>query len=108
MTVRHGQSERVRGHSGRDDWMAFPLFNRALFAFTTEGETDKATQQLKKAIQQNKFVAQRILSNKPITSIPNSYSPGDESEAAYYALYAQEIWSEINGAREWLRKHSAK
>jgi tetratricopeptide (TPR) repeat protein len=87
-----------------DDSMAFALFNRALFAFKTEGATENANKQLSKALKQNKHVAKRLLSNKIITELSDSYGFGDENEADYYASYAQEVWEETNGAREWLKK----
>lgn len=92
----------------KDDSMAFALFNRALFAFKTEGETLKANKQLQKALKENKFVASRLLSRKTISGYPDSYSPGNENEADYYAHFAQEIWQNTDGATAWLKKHSAK
>ncbi|MBX7202833.1 MAG: hypothetical protein IT240_05795 [Bacteroidia bacterium] len=90
------------------DSMAFPLFNRALFAFKTEGETENANKQLQKALKQNKFVAAKILSKKPITELANHYGIGDENEADYYVFFAQHIWQSTNGATSWLKKLSAK
>ncbi len=90
------------------DGMAFSLFNRALFAFKTEGESGNANKQLQKALKQNKFVAAQLLSKKPITNLADHYSFGDENEAGYYAHFAQHIWQSTNGAMSWLNKHSAK
>lgn len=91
-----------------EDSMAFSLFNRALFAFKTEGETENSNKQLLKALKQNKFVAKRLLSNKQITEFAGHYGFGDENEADYYASFAQHIWRETKGAKEWLKKHSTK
>ena len=91
-----------------DDSMAFPLFNRALFAFKLEGENDNANKQLSKALKQNKHVAKRLLSNKPVTELADHYGFGDENEADYYASFAQHIWATTQGAREWLKKHTRK
>ncbi|MGI5974546.1 MAG: hypothetical protein ACOX7E_02180 [Paludibacter sp.] len=91
-----------------EDSMAFSLFNRALFAFKTEGETENSNKQLLKALKQNKFVAKRLLSNKQITEFAGHYGFGDENEADYYASFAQHIWGETKGAKEWLKKHSTK
>ncbi len=91
-----------------EDSMAFPLFNRALFAFKTEGETENSNEQLIKALKQNKFVAKRLLSNRPITELAAHYGIGDENEADYYASFAQHIWAQTKGAREWLKKHTTK
>jgi len=92
----------------QDDCMAFSLFNRALFAFKTEGENEKSNKLLLKALKQNKFVAKRILSGKPIKKLANYYSAGDENEADYYVSFAQHIWIITEGAKEWLRKNSTK
>jgi tetratricopeptide (TPR) repeat protein len=92
----------------KEDSLAFPLFNRALFAYKTEGETKSSNSKLMKALKQNKFVAQRLLSNKSITNLPDHYGFGDENEADYYAGIAQHVWASTKGAREWLKKHSAK
>jgi tetratricopeptide (TPR) repeat protein len=90
----------------QSDSMAFPLFNRALFAFKTEGETVNSNKQLLKALKQNKHVAKRLLSNKTIVANADYHGIGDENEADYYASFAQHIWTSTKGAREWLKKHS--
>lgn len=92
----------------KTDNLAFALFTRALFAFKTEGETINSNKQLQKALKQNKFVASRLLSRKTIPGYPDRYSPGDESEADYYAHFAQDIWQNMDGATTWLKRHSAK
>lgn len=92
----------------KEDRRAFSLFNSALFTFKTEGETENAKKALLKALKQNKFVAKRLLSNKPITGLEEYYGIGDESEADYYASFAQAIWAETKGAREWLKKYATK
>lgn len=92
----------------KEDSMAFPLFNRALFAYKTEGETENSNKQLQQALKQNKFVAAKLLSKKPITNLADHYGIGDENEANYYVHFAQHIWQETNGATLWLKKHSAK
>lgn len=89
-----------------DDFMAFPLFNRALFAFKTEGETKNSNKLLEKALAQNKHVAKRLLLKKQIGEIAEYYGIGDENEANYYASYAQEVWASIEGALDWLKKHN--
>jgi len=91
-----------------EDRMAFSLFNRALFAFKTEGETENANKQLSKALKQNKHVSKRLLSNKSVKELTDSYGIGDEAEADYYAIFAQKIWETTKGAREWLKKHARK
>lgn len=87
---------------------AFYLFNHALFAFKTEGETEHSNKQLSEALKQNKHVAKILLSNKVISGFPSYYGMGDENEAEYYAIFAQHVWSMTKGAIEWLKKHSTK
>lgn len=91
-----------------EDASAFSLFNRALFAFKTEGDTTNANQLLSNAMKANKFIAKKHLAKKPITKLAGYYSPGDENEADYYALYAQGGWTEIKGAKAWLKKYQTK
>jgi len=83
-----------------------PSFNRALFAFKTEGETESAKNKLLIALKQNKFVADKLLFNKTFSDMSDTYSPGNEDEANYYVINAKEIWMEIPGAMDWLKKHS--
>lgn len=108
--IQLGENKKFLKYSKmyEEDSMAFPLFNRALFAFKTEGETENSNKQLLKALKQNKFVAKRLLSNKPIKELADHYGFGDENEADYYASFAQHIWTETKGAREWLKKHTTK
>lgn len=88
----------------KDDDMAFALFNRALFDFKTEGETDKANKQLQKACKRNPFVASKLLAKKPATELPDHFSIGSEDEADYYAYFAKPIWQQTDGATAWLKK----
>lgn len=89
-----------------NDGMTFSLFNRALFAFKTEGETEASNKKLKTALKQNKFVAAKLLSQKPILEIPSIHGIGDEDEANYYVSFAQPIWQDVKGALAWLKKNN--
>lgn len=91
-----------------DDYMAFPLFNRALFNYKTSGDSPRSVEILKKALKRNKFVAAKLISNKRISAVPDYYSPGDDSEAKSYVVFAHEAWQTTNGAIAWLKKHSTK
>jgi len=88
----------------KEDEMAFSLFNQTLFTFKTEGDTPKAKKLLQKAIKQNKFVVQKLISGLPISEPSDQYSLGGESEADYYVDSAQHIWRQTKGAMEWLKK----
>ncbi|MBK8982665.1 MAG: hypothetical protein IPM38_10180 [Ignavibacteria bacterium] len=108
--IQLGESKKFLKYAKmyNEDFTAFPVFNLALFTFKTEGETDNSNKLLLKALKQNKFVAKKLLSNKPITKLADHYGVGDENEADYYASFAQHIWAETKGAREWLKKHGGK
>ncbi len=90
----------------KDDSMAFPLFNNALYAFVREGESKTALTKLKAALKSNKFVATKLISGKKITKLPQIHGFGDENEADFYTHYAQPIWKKTKGALEWLLKNS--
>jgi tetratricopeptide (TPR) repeat protein len=90
----------------KDDTMTFMLFNRALFAYQTEGNTESATKKLKSAIQKNKHVAPLILSKKEIEETVSSYSIGSKDEAIYYSIAAKDIWYKIDGAVDWLKANA--
>jgi len=88
------------------DEMAFSLFNQALFAFKTEGDTLKSKNKLQKALKSNKFVCEKLLSGLQVSELADHYSLGDENEADYYVESAQHIWKQTKGAIDWLKKHS--
>lgn len=92
----------------KEDSMAFALFNRALFAFKTEGETENSNKQLQKALKQNKFVAAKLLLKKRTNQLSDHYGIGDKNEADYYTYFAKHIWHDTNGAITWLKSHSTK
>lgn len=92
----------------KEDDSTFSLFNRALFAFKTEGETDNTNKQLQRANNQNKFVVTKLLSKKTIINTNDYYSWGSEDEANYYAEFAKSIWENTNKAILWLKKHAIK
>ncbi len=87
---------------------AFPLFNRALFAFKTEGETAASNKLLKRAIKHNVHVPAKLESAKPIKDFPDTYGFGDENEALYYAAFARHIWLHTVGAIGWMKDREKK
>ncbi len=90
----------------KEDEMTFSLFNQALFTFKTEGDTPKSKKLLQKALKQNKFVLEKLISGLPTLKLPDHYGFGDESEADYYFDSARYVWRQTEGAMEWLKKHS--
>lgn len=91
-----------RGYS--EDGGAYTHFNRALFAFKKEGESEKSAELLETAIEENKFVLPLLISSKLQTELPETYGIGDKNEAKYYSAFAQKIWQQTNGAIKWLMK----
>jgi tetratricopeptide (TPR) repeat protein len=90
-----------------DDSLSSAYFTRALFAFKTEGETQRANKLLSQAIKQNKFIAKRLLSSKQITTLPDSYTRGSKEEADCYVDFAKPAWKEAEGALDWLTRRTA-
>lgn len=87
----------------KDEISAFALFNRALYAYKTEGICTGSNKKLKEAVKFNKFVVPKLLKQEYPTDLPNHYGLGDENEAIIYLFYAYPIWYSTKGAIEWLK-----
>jgi len=87
-----------------DDGGAYTHFNRALYSFKNEGESENSSELLKTAIEENKFILPMIISSKLQTELPEMYGIGDKREAKYYVVYAQRIWQQTPGAVKWMMK----
>jgi len=92
----------------KDEHSVYTFFNRALYAFRSSGNSAASNKALTKALKQNKFVADLLLSPHPPSSIPEMYQEGDENEATYYAFYAYPVWRKIPGALAWLKKQTGR
>ncbi len=88
----------------KDDECAFGLYNRALFTYMTEGDSEKSQKLLSKAIKQNGHVPGLLLADRPVKMFGDSFIYGDKSEAEYYVYYAYSVWRKIDGAIDWLIK----
>ncbi|MEA3286158.1 MAG: hypothetical protein U9Q77_02110 [Candidatus Marinimicrobia bacterium] len=91
-----------------EDIGAYALFNRALLAFKTEGDSEIANAKLQEAVMENPHVSKKILSHKPVKGLAEHYGLGSEEEADYYAMYARHVWRNTRGAVKWLLKHQGK
>jgi len=104
--IEFGELEKFRKYDRtfKSEYGAFPFFNRALYNFKKEGESETSNKMLFKAMEENPFVAPILI--KPYQKVfsISSYSPGEESEAWYYASYAYHVWWNISGAVKWLKK----
>jgi len=87
----------------KDDIMAFPQFNRALFAFKTEGDSPEAKKKLQKAMESNKYVVPMLLADGSPEGYPEYHGFGDKNEATYYVFFSYRVWRMVPGAIEWLK-----
>ena len=88
----------------KDDLGACMSFNRALFAFKTEGSSTNSNGFLQKAIKSNKYVIPKLISKTIPVDFPEVYGIGDDNEAIYYCYFAHEIWHETDGAIDWIKR----
>ncbi len=94
-----GKLLRVYQGDAGADW----LYNWALWAFRTEGDSRRSRRRLTEAMVHNPYVPAylRGLRRLPRRS-PESVGLGDEDEAVSYAAAAKVIWQETPGALGWL------
>lgn len=88
----------------KDDPGAFASFNRALFAFKTQGSSTISNELLKKAVESNKYVIPGLLKKSIPDELVQYYGTGDKNEAIYYCYFAHKIWHETTGAIDWIKK----
>jgi hypothetical protein len=81
-------------------------FNRALFAFKTEGSSPNSNGLLIKAIKSNKHVLPKLIGKNIPSVIPEVYGLGDDNEAKFYCYFAHKIWHETDGAINWIKKQT--
>jgi tetratricopeptide (TPR) repeat protein len=87
----------------KEDFGAFISFNRALFAFKTEGISANSNGLLQKAIKSNKYVLTKLISKTFNADFPEVYGIGDVNEALFYCYFAHKIWHETAGAIDWIK-----
>jgi tetratricopeptide (TPR) repeat protein len=90
----------------KNDFMTFARFNRALFAFVSEGETKNAETLLKRALSENKHVAKKLLSKRDSILNSDGFTAGSVEEANYYVALSKRIWESKSGAMNWLKRIS--
>ena len=89
-----------------EDSSSFALFNRALFAFKTNGAGENTNKKLKKALDHNHFVARKLTSKGAVNQLPHAYQIGSIEEADYYVHFARPIWHKTFGSLAWLKKNA--
>lgn len=87
-----------------DEDSATITYARTLLAFRRSGDSDETREALAAALASNLHVPGFLTSEFPLPSQPpDSYSPGDESEAAICAADSLPGWRATPGAIPWLR-----
>jgi tetratricopeptide (TPR) repeat protein len=84
---------------------AMLCFNRVLYCFMTQGETQVTNELLKKAKEQNKHLVGVLTAKKSEKDLPDSYELGSRNEALIYADFAYDAWHDVAGAVEFLIKN---
>jgi tetratricopeptide (TPR) repeat protein len=108
MADQEAAAERLLGEY-TDDGSATWLYNHALALYRREKESEKARASLQEALQQNSHVPAYLLGRKRLPRrLPTYTGFGDDSEAVYYAAEAGRLWSETEGALDWLRRAVAE
>ena len=109
--LQRGQQEKARQllDTYADDGSANWLYNRALWLFREEGESEEASRALAEALKQNPHVPAYLLGKKRVPKrLPDSIGWGDDSEAQVYAADAKLLWKGTKDARGWLLRSSQK
>ena len=86
-----------------DDGMASWMYSRALLDFRKMGDSKISRKSLAAAVKKNKHIPAYLLGRKKIPqSLPEYYSPGDETEAVFYVKENLKAWEATPGALDWL------
>ncbi|MHB0877362.1 MAG: DUF7309 domain-containing protein [Anaerolineae bacterium] len=106
LLVELGRDEEAQAllNEYEKDWSAEWHYTAALLAFR-RGAGPKGDKSLKAALRMNPYVSTYLTGRRRIPgSLPDSYTPGEESEAVLYAAYSLNEWRKTPGAVEWLRR----
>jgi len=91
-------------HSFSNELSAYWSYTHALISFILNGQTVKADNSLRWALQQNPYVPAYLFGEKPFPeTFPNSYGAGDENEAIYYGSEYFSTWWQTKGAIDWIK-----
>jgi len=91
-----------------DEYSSTWLYTQALLAFRQEDNSSRSARVLKEALKQNPHVPAYLTGQKRIpTRLPDTISPGDETEAIDYAVGHLNDWRRTPGAVEWITPHVA-
>lgn len=83
---------------------AHGIYNKLLLELLKNGFTPKATQLLKVAKKENKYVPALLTGKKRLPKqLPDYYGVGDENEAVIYTDEHLHLWKKVKGLKEWLK-----
>ena len=89
-----------------DEYSAAWLYTQALLSFQQEGDSPASTRALQGALKQNPHVPAYLSGQKRIPNrLPDTISPGAETEAIDYAVGHLNDWRRTPGAVEWITPH---
>jgi tetratricopeptide (TPR) repeat protein len=103
--IERGKDEEAEAlfREYEDDGMAAWMYSRALLDFRNMGDSEISRKSLTAAVKKNKHIPAYLRGLKKMPqSLPEYYSPGDESEAIFYAKENLEAWKITPGALDWL------
>lgn len=92
-----------------DDWSAVWTYTRALLAYRREGDSPRAVDALRSAIEVNPHVPDQLTGREWLghLQMPELIGMGDETEAYNYVMQAISDWLATPGAIDWVRAHAA-
>lgn len=93
----------------KDEVFAADVWNSLLTALAL-GDERYAERLLPKALEQNPFIPELLLSRSRSVyePLPDYYSPGTAEEAVIYIINSEMAWRAVSGAREWVRERSKR
>lgn len=105
------QQDLVNYHRYRaqfDEGSSMFSFNDALASFMENGTGEEANSLLDAATQNNPYIVPLLLADSPPTNMPDSYTLNSPEEAIFYVSENWQVWHEVPGAVDWLKKMPAK
>jgi len=102
---RYDELEEVMNRDDyKDDCTAEWLYSRVLLTFERSGGSRTAQQQLRLALEFNKYVPDYLTGKKAVPDIlPASITIGGEDEAYCYAWAYKKSWERVSDAISWLK-----
>jgi tetratricopeptide (TPR) repeat protein len=86
-----------------EDTLAVWMYSRALLDFRKMGDSEISRKSLTAAVKKNRHIPAHLLGRKKMPqSLPDYYSPGDQSEAVFYVKENRKAWETTSGAFDWL------